>query len=433
MTDREKLRQVQQNLINQAEDIELFLNDDPISDFQATISGNRINCTWKANQSGEMDIEYYAAGVHKEWQHSVAKYIDLIDIEDESVSIGIGDFPEWKLRAVVGDWKSEIITVKKVKREPGPEPKPAMSTEWESIGKIIQSGDSEGTDYRVTGVLEGDETILLYQSKHNLSGKARTAVSGAYSDDLKNWSFLDNPIIADAMSWQGTDSQGRAHRTAGGACIRWGGQWIHYYRDRDGRYPGIRAMGKAISEDGRKWTQDDRVFITVADVDRMIPGKYFEEGKKANFSQGRVYINDAATDDNYVYLLINTIVNGVHQGRVYQEFLIRGTDPHNIDSFEFYACPWVDEGGSQLHFFNYAAGKWYAGRGENVNGERKIGVQVLNDLSEPYTIPHFFIPTVLPVSMNPSAVYFFQHDGWHCVYSDRETNRNIYLSSEKTP
>lgn len=60
----------------------------PVSDFRVKLKGERrVECTWKAHVTGEMDIEYYRAG-EKEWKHSVARYRQAIKIEDEQTRIG---------------------------------------------------------------------------------------------------------------------------------------------------------------------------------------------------------------------------------------------------------------------------------------------------------------------------------------------------------
>ena len=105
MTDREKLNQVRENLLNQAGEIQRFLDESEetyFRNFKAEIvSSSRVNVTWESNQEGLFDIEYYRPDQDREWQHSVAKYRELIPIEDLETSIGFNsDVTEVRLRAV---------------------------------------------------------------------------------------------------------------------------------------------------------------------------------------------------------------------------------------------------------------------------------------------------------------------------------------------
>jgi hypothetical protein len=107
-----------QHIIDEAVDeLEILIDelkpDTPISNFRCDISGSTITCRWNAHEAGEMDIEYYSPGNHSQWQHSVERYVAPINIEDEVIHIGIGNFDEWELRPVINGEAGETVTVKK--------------------------------------------------------------------------------------------------------------------------------------------------------------------------------------------------------------------------------------------------------------------------------------------------------------------------------
>lgn len=270
--------------------------------------------------------------------------------------------------------------------------------------------------------------MLLYRSKHNLPNKARTATSVAFSNDLKNWQVPDdNPVLADAMSWQGIDDQGRAHRTWGATLIQWEKYLISYYIDRVGRYPGMRAFGVAYSSDGIGWNQVDKPFFTVEDVKRIIPDKHFSADPV--FTHGRVYPHFATVDGDYIYLIINTIVNGKHDGRQYQRFIIRGTDPFDSKSFAFVETPWLDSG-DQFQAFYKINDFWFRLRNLSIreDGElfRYIAIDKTKNLAEPFT-KREGIPTHIPNNTGGRSLFYF-NDFWHIIYSDR--NGHIHLLTE---
>ena len=90
-----------------AEAILKELEGAPFENFQARIEDNKIICTWTANSTGEMDIEYYAEGINSVWQHSVRKYGHDLRIEDERFHISIGREAVWHVKAIAGDHDEE--------------------------------------------------------------------------------------------------------------------------------------------------------------------------------------------------------------------------------------------------------------------------------------------------------------------------------------
>ena len=102
----------------------------PVSNFKARIiNGHSIHVTWTAHTDGEMDI-LYDTPKDKPWKHSVEKYTKPIPIQDQSLIIWYGDsLKTARLKAVIGDWESNIVEVDSSKPQPDPKPEPIKEPE----------------------------------------------------------------------------------------------------------------------------------------------------------------------------------------------------------------------------------------------------------------------------------------------------------------
>ena len=447
MTDKEK------QIRHHAEQIISLLDESEetyLRNFQAEIVSNRrVNVTWESNQEGLFDIEYYRPNQDREWQHSVAKYREPIQVEAGEVSIGFNsDVTEVKFRAVLGGEVVEEFSVKTEEKEPeNPKPptKPDIplinqDTKWENHGIVIPTGRFAGRDYRIAGVFRrNDEIGVVYQSKHSQAHTALTAGSVAISKDLVNWrSAPNNPVLRQAMSWQGVDGQGRAYRTGAATVVDIDNTLYCYYRDREGRgytsfNHGMRAMGVAHSKNGVNWTQMDYPFLTVADVARMIPSKYFLVDPV--FRQGRVYLNYASYDpeSGYIYAILAVLYDGKPRPvGSYQRYIIRGKDPLRIDNWEFVDTPWMwtkSNRGREPQFFWKVGNKWMVCSNVTQSGVRYTGIQYNDRLEDRYT-PEILIPNGF--RSNPRSLEIFHWDGkWNILLSDRNSPDNIHLIQQK--
>ena len=316
------------------------------------------------------------------------------------------------------------------KPEPVGERLPSQNVkDWNPAIQIVSGKQFAGFDYTIAGVEDHPLGVMLaFQSKHNIPDGARSAGSVAFSKDLINWTApKNNPVLRDAMSWQGVDDQGRAHRTGMATMFKWNDDYVCYYRDRIGKYPGMRAMGVATSKDGTSWNQRDYPFLTVADVKRILPAKY--RPADPVFTHGRVYIHFATVADGYVYAFISTLVDGIGrpEGK-YKQFIFRGKDPLNSKDWEFVETAWLTEGRTSSDFYKIGD-KWLFFRGASQDGKRYITFQVLDKISDRFD-DGVLIPTY--ITSNPRGIYLYQKDGkYHILFSDREPPDNIHLISEK--
>ena len=219
MTDKEKLQQVRQNLLNQAEDIRQFLDESEetyFRNFQAEIVSNRrVNVTWESNIQGLFDIEYYRPNRDREWQHSVARYREPIPIEDLQTSIGFNsDVADVRLRAVKDGEVIEEFSAKKHEKKPEIKPikyyglwdfyagtsnqRPSddwkVDGEWPfNAGKSMDKTISHIVDAGLSAIPHGD---VFLNNGANIESRVRDVISWAdrHSNSVDIIHFMDEPF-----------------------------------------------------------------------------------------------------------------------------------------------------------------------------------------------------------------------------------------------
>ena len=421
MTETEKLQQVRQNLLAQAEDIRQFLDESEetyFRNFQAEIvSARRVNVTWESNQEGLFDIEYYRPNRDREWQHSVARYREPIPIEDLQTSIGFNsDVVDVRLRAVKDGEVIQEFSAKKDEGEPET-PKPALPDfeSFEYKGIVLAEKDFTGGKFR-TGGIAGN--LMFMQSLHRLNGILHTNSTVFSTEDFLTWKPESNPVFTEFADWQG-QSNGVAHRSGMLTGFKHQGKYYSYFQDRVGNYSGMRAPGVAVSDDGINWKMQDKPFFTVEDVKRIIPAKFFTADPV--FTHGRVYIHHAESDQKHVYCSIRTIVNGKNEDREYKSFLIRGTDPMDSSSFEYL------EQDERLRSFYHVGGKWIVLRNAGRDGVRGVGICMANSLSEKFEESYFLENHI---GANPHKYILSQINGRYAILYNHRQDYSTHLLIE---
>ena len=99
----EKIRSLAQQIIHEIDNSE----GKPFENFRIDVTQSQIICTWDALSTGEMDILFYAEGVHDVWQLSVRGFDYDLRIEDERFDITINRQAVWHVKAVAGDHDEE--------------------------------------------------------------------------------------------------------------------------------------------------------------------------------------------------------------------------------------------------------------------------------------------------------------------------------------
>lgn len=111
MTDREKLEQVRQNLLAQAEDINAFLNQSEelyVRNVQAEVRDSRIFISFDSNGTQEYEVLYSRIG--EERIHSLAFNYRNRDLPtlDTGVSIGFSGDDNWQIKIIVPEYFEQV-------------------------------------------------------------------------------------------------------------------------------------------------------------------------------------------------------------------------------------------------------------------------------------------------------------------------------------
>lgn len=169
MNERQKLEQVRNNLLAQAEDIELFLNGAQISILSARIEKDRVLIRWQSDSAGEFDFQWYNTEYQQPWQNSRTKWTpgEFPDLSDELHDFGLNPGRDkshddkWKVRAVSleGEPLTESVYVKSEEPEepetpePTPEPLKLFTAFWSSnqvpendLKKLMTAGHDSGLE-----------------------------------------------------------------------------------------------------------------------------------------------------------------------------------------------------------------------------------------------------------------------------------------------
>jgi len=361
-------------------------------------------------------------------------------IENPSIiEVGVNNTVSVRLR-VNEQYLSNTVTASTVSDGDSGGLEPLMdSDDWSYQGIVLTEAEFVGDEYRaIETKMVDNELMLLYRSKQTMADTARTASSVAFTTDLNNWSTpSSNPVLSGTMSWQGTDAQGRAWRTNGNALFKLNDTYYCYYIDRDGSYSGMRAFGVATSPDGVNWTQYDSPFFTVVEAKDIIPSEYFVDDPVR--TRGRVYPSYATVYDNEVYLILNVLVEGavIDGDAVYRRFLLKGTDPLDVDTFSFEHTPWVDGIGSIPENMYNINGSWFFVNNVNDRLEdnsvvRYIGIQKMSSLTEefdPESSANGMLVNNTTSSSTDGRSLFLLNNKWHFLYSIG--TGDIHLLSEK--
>ena len=232
----------------------------------------------------------------------------------------------------------------------------------------------------------------------------------AFTRNLLDWrDYPDNPVLHKLESWQGSQ---RAMPRAMLYDPK-NEQWVVYFGDRYGEYPGVRATGTAYSKDLLNWRHSETPTITIEDIYNAAPDR-IRAPKERLDEEGRVYTEWAL----------------FHEGRYYQQvfatsagrLLLVSGDPGG--PFEY-----VEE--FQGDFMPasrpvYSDGRWYTVfsdwtrsrfAGDKWGGEKGFGLAWSEDLLGPYEMnpQNPIITTDMTERARPQL---FRYDGtWAILFA----------------
>lgn len=174
-------------------------------------------------------------------------------------------------------------------------PPPLSPDSWHVLeGNILHEDNAWGLRFKPRGVFQMPGGVgVLYNSRppanFNVPQGFASGQTGslAFSRNLSDWhDYPHNPVMYKLADWQGT--QRAMPRSL--LYDEKGKQWVSYFCDHTGDYPGERAVGTATSKDLVNWHPGDRPTVTVEDFGR---------------SSGRVYAEWAIYYEERYYVQVN--------------------------------------------------------------------------------------------------------------------------------
>ncbi len=172
----------------------------------------------------------------------------------------------------------------------------------------------------------------------------------AFSQNLLDWhDYPDNPVMYKLADWQGSQ------RAMPRAMLydEKNSQWVVYFVDLVGHYPGIRAIGAAYSTDLINWRPSEQPMLTVHDYVRAVPD-WIEATDEEIDREGRVYSSWAIYHEGRYYLQVQG-TNRTGSNRTYGTIILVADEPEG---------PWRRAADFRGDFTPqqrpvYAEGRWY--------------------------------------------------------------------------
>ena len=260
---------------------------------------------------------------------------------------------------------------------------------------------------------------LLYNSKPPVGytgGATHQTGSLAFSRNLIDWQdYPDNPVLHEVQEWQGN---ARAMPRAMLYDAK-NEQWVVYFCDAGGDYPGIRAVGTAFSNDLVNWKYAPGPTLTIDDFTAAVP-EQIEVTEEDLQSEGRIYASWAIYHHDRYYMQVSGTTR-TGEGRTYSSIMLAADEPDGpfqlADGFRGDFVP-----GTRPVLWK---GKWYTAYAGHWDGEPGLGIAYANSLLGPYgTNPHDPIVTLETISR--ARPQLFRYDGvWAILYCHQHNTDNM--------
>jgi len=293
---------------------------------------------------------------------------------------------------------------------------PMRPESWHTAaGHVFELEDAWGLRIKPRAVFQIPGGIgLLYNSRPPAGFDAPEGFAAqqtgslAFSRNLVDWhDFPGNPVLHEVRAWQGSD---RAMPRAMLFDPK-NEQWVVYFCDSNGDYPGIRAGGAAFSRDLVHWHYAPGPVITVDDYVRAVPQR-IEATPAEIAAEGRIYPSWAIFHEDRYYLSVSG-TNRTGDHRSYGSIMLVADEPAGpftfVDAFQDSFIPQSRP--------TYSDGKWYTVFSGEWDGHPGFGLAMADDLLGPYEMnPHNPIITVeTTVRARPQL---FRYDGaWAILFA----------------
>ncbi len=251
---------------------------------------------------------------------------------------------------------------------------------WHKVeGDVLSIDDVWGRRVKPRGVFEIPGGVgVLYNSKppEGYEDGARDQTGSlAFSRNLVDWEdYAGNPVLYEVQDWQGS------FRAMPRAMMydEANKQWVVYFGDSHGDYPGIRGLGTAYSTDLVNWTYEDGPTITIADYAAAVPER-IEATDEELAEEGRVYAEWAIHYEGRYYIRVSGTNRTGENRRSSAVVLVSDSPGGPFDEVEEFDGDLIPQTRPV-----YWEGKWYTAITRTWDDTAGIGLAVSDDLMGPY-------------------------------------------------
>jgi len=300
---------------------------------------------------------------------------------------------------------------------PNPTVAPPMNpASWHAAeGYVFELDQVWGLRIKPRGVFQIPGGIgLIYNSRPPADFEAPEGFAAqqtgslAFSRNLVDWhDFPGNPVLHEVQDWQGSQ------RAMPRAMLfdEKNEQWVVYFGDSDGNYPGIRAGGTAFSRDLVNWQYAPGPTITVDDYVNAVPER-IEATAEELATEGRIYPSWAIFHEGR-YFLNASGTNVTGENRRYGSIMLVSDEP--AGPFEYAG----DFKGNLMPESPpvYSDGRWYTVYTGYWDGQPGLGLAHAADLLGPYEAnPHN--PILAVETIVRARPQLFRYDGtWAILFA----------------
>ncbi len=240
----------------------------------------------------------------------------------------------------------------------------------------------------------------------------------AFSRNLLDWhDYPGNPVLHEVQDWQGSQ------RAMPRAMLydETNEQWVVYFGDSHGDYPGIRAGGTAFSKDLVTWHYAPGPTITIDDYVNAVPER-IEASREELDAEGRIYPSWAIYHEGRYYLNV-TGTNRTGENRSYGSILLVSDEPTGpfeyVEDFQGDFMPGTRP--------VYSDGTWYAVFSSSWDGQPGFGLAYADDLLGPYEM-NPLNPIITVETTTRARPQLFRYDGtWAILFARFYEYRDMRL------
>ena len=303
---------------------------------------------------------------------------------------------------------------------------PMSPSAWHKAdGYVFDLDEAWGLRIKPRGVFQIPGGVgLLYNSRPPAGFEAPEGFASqqtgslAFSRNLLDWhDYPGNPVLYEVQDWQGSQ------RAMPRAMLydEKNEQWVVYFGDSGGDYPGIRAGGTAYSHDLVHWRYAPGPTITIDDYVRAVPER-IEATPEELAEEGRIYPSWAIYHEGKYYLNVSG-TKRTGENRSYGSIMMVSDEPAGpfeyVDDFRGDFMPRTRP--------VYSDGTWYTVFSGSWDGQPGFGLAYAEDLLGPYEL-NPLNPIITVETTTRARPQLFRYDGtWAILFARFYEYRDMRL------